>query len=121
MTLRGRRPQLVRRELAREGVKLACQLAALLPREPEAAGLAALQELHYARAAARFDSWGRIMLLDQQDRRLWDAAAIERAVQRLQAAVRLGRPGPYQVRPAWSTHSGTGWAVTTCSTPPGLT
>ena len=47
-----------RRELAREGVELACQLAGLLPREPEVAGLAALLELHHARAAARFDSWG---------------------------------------------------------------
>ncbi|MCP3803202.1 RNA polymerase subunit sigma-24 [Allokutzneria sp. A3M-2-11 16] len=87
-----------RRELAREGVELARQLAALLPREPEVAGLAALLELHHARAAARFDSWGRIVLLDQQDRRLWDAAAIERAALRLRAAVRLGRPGPYQAR-----------------------
>jgi predicted RNA polymerase sigma factor len=87
-----------RRELAREGVELARQLAALLPREPEVAGLAALLELHHARAAARFDSWGRIVLLDQQDRRLWDKAAIERAALRLRAAVRQGRPGSYQVR-----------------------
>nr|WP_231905368.1 DUF6596 domain-containing protein [Saccharothrix espanaensis] len=87
-----------RRELAREGVELARQLAALLPREPEVAGLAALLELHHARAAARFDSWGRIVLLADQDRRLWDTAAIERAVLRLGAAVRLGRPGPYQAR-----------------------
>jgi len=87
-----------RRELAREGVELARQLAVLLPREPEVAGLLALLELHHARAAARFDSWGRIVLLDRQDRRQWDAAAIERAVLRLRAAVRLGRPGPYQVR-----------------------
>ena len=87
-----------RRELAREGVELARQLAALLPREPEAAGLAALLELHHARAEARFDSWGRIVLLDQQDRQLWDAAAIERAALRLRAAVRQGRPGPYQVQ-----------------------
>jgi RNA polymerase sigma-70 factor (ECF subfamily) len=87
-----------RRELAREGVQLAGQLAALLPREPEVAGLAALLELHQARAAARFDSWGRIVLLHQQDRRLWDEAAIERAALRLRAAVRQGRPGPYQVQ-----------------------
>jgi RNA polymerase sigma-70 factor (ECF subfamily) len=87
-----------RRELAREGVELACQVAALLPREPEAAGLAALLELHHARAAARFDSWGRIVLLEQQDRRLWDGAAIQRAALRLRAAVRQGRPGPYQLQ-----------------------
>ncbi|WP_233579479.1 DUF6596 domain-containing protein [Verrucosispora sp. FIM060022] len=87
-----------RRELAREGVELARQLAGLLPGEPEAAGLAALLELHQARAAARFDSWGRIVLLDQQDRRRWDRPAIERAALRLLAAVRLGRTGPYQLQ-----------------------
>ena len=87
-----------RRELAREGVELARQLAALLPWEPEVAGLAALLELHQARAAARFDSWGRIVLLEHQDRRLWDEAAIERAALRLRSAVRQGRPGPYQVQ-----------------------
>lgn len=87
-----------RRELAREGVELARQLAALLPREPEAAGLAALLELHQARAAARFDSWGRIVLLEQQDRRLWDRTAIGRAALRLRSAVRQGRPGPYQLQ-----------------------
>ncbi len=87
-----------RRELAREGVELARQLAALLPREPEVAGLTALLELHQARAAARFDSWGRIVLLDRQDRRLWDSEAIRRAALRLRAAVRQGRPGPYQLQ-----------------------
>jgi RNA polymerase sigma-70 factor (ECF subfamily) len=87
-----------RREPAREGVELARQLAVLLPREPEVAGLAALLELHQARAAARFDSWGRIVLLDRQDRRLWDSEAIRRAALRLRAAVRQGRPGPYQVQ-----------------------
>jgi RNA polymerase sigma-70 factor (ECF subfamily) len=87
-----------RRELAREGVELARQLAALLPGEPEAAGLAALLELHQARAAARFDSWGRIVLLAQQDRRRWDRAAIGRAALRLRAAVRQGRTGPYQLQ-----------------------
>ncbi|TCB96834.1 RNA polymerase subunit sigma-24 [Micromonospora zingiberis] len=87
-----------RRELAREGVELARQLAEWLPREPEAAGLAALLELHHARAEARFDSWGRIVLLDQQDRRLWDRAAIGRAAWRLRSAVRQGRTGPYQLQ-----------------------
>ena len=51
-----RAPQ--RRELAREGLELARQLAALMPAEPEAAGLAALLELHEARAATRFDADG---------------------------------------------------------------
>jgi RNA polymerase sigma-70 factor (ECF subfamily) len=87
-----------RRELAREGLELARQLAALLPREPEVAGLAALLELHEARAATRFDSWGRIVLLERQDRRRWDEALIERAALRLRSAVAQGRPGPYQLQ-----------------------
>jgi RNA polymerase sigma-70 factor (ECF subfamily) len=87
-----------RRELAREGLDLARQLADLLPREPEVAGLTALLELHEARAVTRFDSWGRIVLLEHQDRRQWDFDLIERAAVRLRAAVRQGRPGPYQVQ-----------------------
>ncbi|MFD2472221.1 RNA polymerase sigma factor [Amycolatopsis silviterrae] len=91
-------PSAQRQELAREGVELARQLAELLPREPEVAGLAALAELQQARVAARFDAQDRIVLLEQQDRRLWDRPAIQRAVLRLREAVRLGQPGPYQTR-----------------------
>ncbi|WP_336157938.1 RNA polymerase sigma factor [Amycolatopsis sp. VC5-11] len=87
-----------RQELAREGVELARQLADSLPREPEVAGLAALLELQHARVAARFDAQGRIVVLEQQDRRLWDGPTIQRAVLRLREAVRLGQPGPYQTR-----------------------
>ncbi|WP_406632180.1 RNA polymerase sigma factor [Amycolatopsis sp. WGS_07] len=91
-------PSAQRQELAREGVELARQLAEMLPREPEVAGLAALLELHQARVAARFDAQDRIVLLEHQDRRLWDRSAIQRAVLRLRAAVQLGQPGPYQTR-----------------------
>ncbi|MCG3753826.1 RNA polymerase subunit sigma-24 [Amycolatopsis sp. Poz14] len=87
-----------RQELAREGVELARQLADSLPREPEVAGLAALLELQHARVAARFDAQGRIVVLEQQDRRLWDGPTIQRAVLRLREAVRLGQPRPYQTR-----------------------
>ncbi len=87
-----------RRELAREGLELARQLADLMPTEPEAAGLAALLELHEARAATRFDSEGRIVLLEDQDRRRWDRRLINSAVTRLGAAVARARPGPYQVQ-----------------------
>ena len=62
------RDQPQRRELAREGLELARQFARLMPDEPEAAGLAALLELHEARAATRFDGWGRLVLLEEQDR-----------------------------------------------------
>lgn len=91
-------PTAHRRDLAREGLDLARQLARTLPREPEAAALAALLELHEARAATRFDSWGRIVLLEHQDRRRWDAGLMERAALRLRDAVRQGRPGPYQLQ-----------------------
>jgi len=87
-----------RRELATEALELARQLATLMPGEPEVAGLAALLELHEARAATRFDSWGRLVLLEDQDRRRWDHEAIAGAAARLKAAVARNRPGPYQVQ-----------------------
>ncbi len=86
--------------LAREGLDLARQLAHLMPREPEAAGLAALVELHEARAAARFDDQGRLVLLEEQDRSRWDGAMIRLAVGRLARAAALDRPGPYQLQAA---------------------
>lgn len=89
-----------RRELAREGWELARQLADQLLAEPEAAGLAALLELHEARAATRFDGWGRLVLLADQDRRRWDQARIHAAVARLGRAMAHRRPGPYQLQAA---------------------
>jgi len=89
-----------RRELTREGLDLARQLARLMPAEPEAAGLAALLELHEARAATRFDADGHIVLLEDQDRSRWDRELIGRALARLTAAVAHNRPGPYQVQAA---------------------
>lgn len=92
----GATPQ--RRELAREGLELARQLAGLMPAEPEACGLAALLELHEARAATRFDDTGRLVLLEEQDRTRWDRELIAGACARLEAAVARNRPGPYQVQ-----------------------
>jgi RNA polymerase sigma factor (sigma-70 family) len=89
-----------RAELGREGLELARQLATLLPSEPEAAGLAALVELHQARAAARFDPYGRIVLLEDQERGRWNRPLIVAATARLHAAAALNRPGPYQVQAA---------------------
>jgi predicted RNA polymerase sigma factor len=86
-----------RRELAREALALARQLTLLMPGEPEVAGLTALLELGEARAATRFDSWGRLVLLEDQDRSRWDRALIEAATVRLGRAVALGRPGRYQL------------------------
>lgn len=107
-----------RRELAREGADLGRQLAALLPDEPEAAGLAAMLELHEARTAARFDAEGRLVLLEDQDRSLWDRAAITAAVARLRRAAARDRPGPYQVQAAIAaqhalapSYAGTDWSA----------
>jgi RNA polymerase sigma-70 factor (ECF subfamily) len=86
-----------RRDLAREALGLARQLTVLMPGEPEVAGLAALLELNEARAATRFDSWGRLVPLEEQDRSRWDRPAIDAAVNRLAPAVALGRPGRYQL------------------------
>jgi len=98
------RDQPQRRELAREGLDLARQLADLVPDEPEAAGLAALLELHEARAATRFDAWGRLVLLEDQDRARWDRTLIAVAVRRLEAATARDRPGPYQLQAGIAAH-----------------
>jgi len=89
-----------RRDLAREALDLARQLAALMPGEPEAAALAALLELHEARAATRFDAEGRLVLLEEQDRTRWDRSLIEAAAARLRQAVIRDRPGPYLLQAA---------------------
>lgn len=107
-----------RRELAREALELARQLAALMPAEPEVAGLTALLELHEARAATRFDGWGRLVLLEEQDRARWDRPLIAAAVARLGAAVARNRPGPYQLQAGIAaqhalarSYQDTGWAT----------
>ncbi len=80
---------------------LAALLAGLMPNEPEVAGLLALIRLHRARAAARFDDRGRLVLLADQDRGRWDHAAIADAVALLTRAARRHRaPGPYQLQAA---------------------
>jgi predicted RNA polymerase sigma factor len=71
-----------------------------MPGEPEAAALAALLELHEARAATRFDAEGRLVLLEEQDRTRWDRSLIEAAAARLRQAVIRDRPGPYLLQAA---------------------
>ncbi|NEW40060.1 RNA polymerase sigma factor [Nocardia cyriacigeorgica] len=88
------------RDLAIDAEWLATLTDRLLPGEPEVMGLVALIRLHRARAAARFDPSGRIVLLRDQDRARWDHAAIDRAVRLLTEAGRLRRPGPYQLQAA---------------------
>jgi len=89
-----------RRDLADDAEWLATLVTRLLPDQPEAAGLLALIRLHRARWAARFDGSGGLILLADQDRALWDRAAIDAAGRLLTDAMRAGRPGPYQLQAA---------------------
>lgn len=92
--------ELVRVDLCAEVVRLTRRLCALMPDEPEALGLLALMLLHGARTAGRVDEAGDLVPLDEQDRDLWDRAAIDEGVDRLDAAIRREQPGPYQVQAA---------------------
>ena len=89
-----------RDELCDESIRLARLLAVLMPDEPETLALAALMLLHDARRAARLDPRGNLVLLDEQDRALWDEARIAEGRRVLDRALALGRPGPYQVQAA---------------------
>ena len=94
--------RLVREELCAEAIRLGELLTRLMPDEPEVWGLSALMLLHDARRAARVDAEGRYIALDAQDRSLWDQARIRAGRERLERAIRLGRPGEYQVQAAIS-------------------
>jgi RNA polymerase sigma-70 factor (ECF subfamily) len=91
---------LVRTDLCAEAIRLARTLSTLMPDEPEALGLLALMLLHDARRAGRTDDAGDLVPLEEQDRTRWNRAAIDEAVERLDAALRRGEPGPYQVQAA---------------------
>ena len=88
------------RDLVDDAEWLVSLLHRLMPTEPEVAGLLALIRLHRARAAARFDPDGRLVLLQHQDRSLWDREAIEQASRLLARAAKQQRPGPYQLQAA---------------------
>ncbi|MDN3310152.1 sigma factor [Microbacterium oryzae] len=110
---------LLRPDLAREAIRLARILAALLPREPEVHGLLALMELTASRFPARTDARGEPVLLADQDRRRWDRAAIARGRAALARVDLLGRGrGPYALQAAIAQcHAvapdvaGTDWAL----------
>jgi RNA polymerase sigma-70 factor (ECF subfamily) len=90
--------ELVRTELSGEAIRLARILVAMLPREPEARGLLALMLLTDARRAARLDAAGEIVLLEDQDRSLWDAEKIEQGLELSREAAADGPAGPYTVQ-----------------------
>ena len=91
---------LIRRELSGEAIRLARTLCALLPKEAESLGLLALLLLQDSRRNARVTPQGDLVTLEEQDRTLWDRAEIAEGLQLLDAALRLGQAGPYQVQAA---------------------
>ena len=94
--------RLVREELCDEAIRLGELLSRLMPDDAEVWGLSALMLLHDARRAARVDSSGQYVALEDQDRSLWDQDRIQEGLARLERAVRLRHPGEYQLQ-AWIT------------------
>jgi RNA polymerase sigma-70 factor (ECF subfamily) len=89
-----------RAPLSDEAIRLARLLLRLFPAEPELMGLAALMLLQHARTPARFDAEGALVLLEDQDRGLWNARMIAEGLALVDKAIRHRRPGPYQVQAA---------------------
>ncbi len=89
-----------RAPLCDEAIRLARLLLRLFPTEPEIMGLAALMLLQHARTPARFDADGAIVLLEDQDRGLWNRAMIAEGLALIDKAMRHRQPGPYQVQAA---------------------
>lgn len=89
-----------RKPLAEEAIWLVRLLLRLFPTEPEIMGLTALMLLQRARAKARFDGDGNIVLLEDQDRSLWSRPRIAEGLALIDKAMRHRRPGPYQVQAA---------------------
>lgn len=86
---------LVRTDLAAEAIRLTRAVVSLMPDEPEARGLLALMLLQHSRRDARTDAAGELVTLDDQDRSLWDSAAIAEGLSLLDA-----RGGVYQLQAA---------------------
>ena len=93
-------PELVRADLCDEAIRLGKLLAVLMPDEAEVFGVLALMLLQDSRRAARIGHDGEIVLLEDQDRALWDEGRIDEGLRVLDRAVSLRRPGPYQLQAA---------------------
>jgi RNA polymerase sigma-70 factor (ECF subfamily) len=90
----------VRVPLCEEAIRLSRLLLRLFPSESEIMGLTALLLLQHARAAARLDAENNIVLLEDQDRALWDREQIAEGLAMVEKALRHQRPGPYQLQAA---------------------
>lgn len=92
--------QAPRAALCEEAIRLSRLLLRLFPTEPEIMGLTALLLLQNSRSAARFDGEGQVVLLDKQDRSLWNAKLMAEGMALIDKAIRHQNPGPYQVQAA---------------------
>jgi RNA polymerase sigma-70 factor (ECF subfamily) len=90
----------LRGPLCGEAVRLTRLLLRLFPAEPEIMGLLALMLLQRSRSAARFDAEGEVVLLEEQDRTLWDRRAIAEGLALIDKALRHRRPGALQIQAA---------------------
>ncbi|MDD5125505.1 RNA polymerase sigma factor [Methylovulum sp.] len=107
---------LTRHELSEEAIRLGRLLVELLP-EPEAQGLLALMLLHESRRAARCSATGELVLLDAQDRSLWNRGQIAEGSALVEQSLKSRRFGPYTLQAAIaavhanaSTAAATDWA-----------
>jgi RNA polymerase sigma-70 factor (ECF subfamily) len=91
-------PELIRAELCGHAVRLARVVAELMPDHPEAAGLHALLLLLHARRAARVDTDGALVPLEEQDRARWEPGTIAEGLTALRQALRREQVGPYQLQ-----------------------
>jgi RNA polymerase sigma-70 factor (ECF subfamily) len=108
--------ELVRRDLCDEAIRLAKLLAVLMPDEADVLGLLALMLLQDSRRDARTGPDGELVLLEDQDRALWDRDRIAEGLRVLERALALREPGPYQLQAAIAalhaqaaTPDGTDW------------
>jgi RNA polymerase sigma-70 factor (ECF subfamily) len=90
----------MRRDLADDALWLTRLVDRLMPDQPEVLGLLALMTLNLARSRARFDEAGEMVLLPDQDRTLWDGAAISEGVRLLERAGAMRATGSYQIQGA---------------------
>jgi RNA polymerase sigma-70 factor, ECF subfamily len=91
---------LIRRELCAEAIRLGRTLCELLPKESENLGLLALMLLHDSRRDARIDKEGRLVTLEEQDRKLWDQKRIREGLALVRRALPMRDVGPYQLQAA---------------------
>jgi RNA polymerase sigma-70 factor (ECF subfamily) len=91
---------LIRKELCAEAIRLARVLCELMPDEPEVMGLLALMLLHDARRPARTSAGGDLVLLEDQNRSLWDRSQIGEGIALVSRALRTQRAGSYQLQAA---------------------